>query len=49
MPTEEQRKAQLRFDMVIFIVVALAILAVTVDIFVKANGFSLKGVVLLLF
>ena len=49
MPTEEQRKAQLRFDMVIFIVVALAVLAVTVDIFVKANDFSLKGVVLLLF
>ena len=48
-PTEVQRKAQLRFDMVIFIIVAIAMLAAAVNFFVKANGFSLKGSVLLLF
>lgn len=49
MSIEEQQKEQLRFDMVIFIIVALAMLAATVNFFVKANGFSLKGTILLLF
>ena len=49
MSIEEQQKEQLRFDMVIFIIVAIAMLAATVNFFVKANGFSLKGTVMLLF